>query len=86
MDHITYLGYGKCAEKVENHKNTLMFGPDDNLEPYFRKSTFVNHDDIETEDGALIRELTMRKKRIWDDKPVHVGVAILQWSKLLFLR
>ena len=25
-----------------------MFGPDDDLEPYFRKSTFVNHDDIES--------------------------------------
>ena len=28
----------------------------------------------------------MRKRKIHDDKPVHVAVAILQWSKILFLR
>ena len=28
----------------------------------------------------------MKKQKVIDDKPVHIGVAILQWSKLLFLR
>ena len=90
MSHLStyniFIGYGKCAEDVSRHKNTLLFGPDANLQSYFRKATFQGHEDIETEDGSLVRELTMRKKRIWDDKPVHVGVAILQWSKLIFLR
>ena len=28
----------------------------------------------------------MRKRTIYDDKPCHVALAILQWSKILFLR
>ena len=63
-----------------------MFGPDKDLESYFKKATYQNYEEIESEDGTVIKELTMNKKRIWDDKPVQVGIAILQWSKLLFLR
>ena len=28
----------------------------------------------------------MDKNKITDSKPVHIGVAILQWSKVLFIR
>ena len=30
-------------------------------------------------------EVKMNKKKIIDDKPLHINVAILQYSKLLFL-
>ena len=86
MYKLYIIGYGKCAEDVTRHKNTLLFGPDKDLESYFKKATYQNYEEIESEDGTVIKELTMNKKRIWDDKPVQVGIAILQWSKLLFLR
>ena len=79
-------GYGKCAEDVSKHRNTLLFGGDVDINPYKRKAWFEDYDDIETEDGDVVRELTMRKKKITDDKPIQVGIAILQWSKLLFYR
>ena len=31
-------------------------------------------------------EVQMNKRTITDSKPVHFSAAILQWSKLLFLR
>ena len=31
-------------------------------------------------------EVQMRKRSITDSKPVHFATAILQWSKLLFLK
>ena len=40
--------------------------------------------ECETEDG--VTEVTMRQKTVRDDKPVHLGVAILQHSKLMMLK
>ena len=79
-------GYGKCAEDVSKHRNTLIFGGATDIGKYMRKAFFEDYDDIETEDGDVVRELTMRKRKIVDDKPIQIGIAILQWSKLLFYR
>ena len=39
------------------------------------------------EDGEIACwSVTESKREIRDSKPVHVGIAILQWSKLLFIR
>ena len=35
------------------------------------------------EEAAI--EVTMKKKKIKDNKPIHMGLAILQWSKYLFI-
>ena len=54
----------------------------DEKSPFFNKMSEVydESDDI----ACYLTNLT--KAVVKDDKPVHIGVAILQWSKLLFLR
>ena len=49
--------------------------------PFFKSETEIL-DANEEFNGA---EIHMRKKKIEDDKPLHVNVAILQFSKLLFM-
>ena len=52
-----------------------------------RKAFFVNENEFCDETGEVKGyEVKMRKRTIYDDKPVHLAVAILQWSKILFLR
>ena len=47
----------------------------------------IDQEEIITETGDVIAwELKNRKKSVRDDKPVHFSNAILQTSKLLFLR
>ena len=54
----------------------------DEKSPFFKKSS-----EVLTEDGEIACYVTnLTKAVVKDDKPVHIGVAILQWSKLLFLR
>ena len=38
------------------------------------------------DDDFCAYEIQMKKTKVKDSKPVHLGVAILQHSKLLFLR
>ena len=54
----------------------------DERSPFFRKTTEVLDEDDEL--ACYLTNLT--KGVVSDNKPVHIGVAILQWSKLLFLR
>ena len=42
--------------------------------------------ELTDEDGEEVAvEVVMKKKKIKDNKPITFGLAILQWSKLLFL-
>jgi len=81
------LGYGKQAENVAKHRNNNLYTDFDDLlkderSPFFKKSS-----EVLTEDGEVACYVTnLTKAVVKDDKPVHIGVAILQWSKLLFLR
>ena len=84
---ITSLGYGKQAENVAKHRNINLYTELDELvkderSPFFKKMTEIYNesDDI----ACYMTNLT--KAVVKDNKPVHIGVAILQWSKLLFLR
>ena len=80
-------GYGKCAENVEKHKNTSLYPPDYNIAKLARRTMYKDHVVIQNEEGeAGATEVTSLRRTIEDSKPVHIGVAILQWSKLLFLR
>ena len=80
-------GYGKCAENVEKHKNTSLYPPGYDIARLARRTMYKDHVVIQNEEGeAGATKVTSLKKTITDSKPVHIGVAILQWSKLLFLR
>ena len=57
------------------------------MEKYVAKPHFVTEAEICDDFGEVSAyEIKMRKKKIIDSKPVHIGVAILQHSKLLLLR
>ena len=57
------------------------------LETKIRSPFYKHHSELPTEDGKFgLIEVVMDQKKVTDDKLVHVGVAILQESKLLFLR
>ena len=59
---------------------------DEKINNHQRSPRYVNCLEFLDEDGERSAiEIEMNKQKIKDDKPVHIGVAILQWSKLLFL-
>ena len=79
--------YGKCAEAVDRHKNTDLKPANYDIAKMARRTMYRDHVVIQDENGdACATEITSLKKTIEDGKPVHIGVAILQWSKLLFLK
>ena len=48
---------------------------------------FKQHNFLATEDMTMgVHEFVMDQRRVYDDKLVHVGVCILQQSKLMFLQ
>lgn len=52
-----------------------------------RKAFYVADNEYFNEEGEITGyEVKLRKRKIHDDKPCHVSLAILQWSKVLFLR
>ena len=69
------------------HNDTRLVTDADRLEklmksPYFKESVEV----LDETDDLACYKVKMVKKTIKDSKPVHVGVAILQWSKVLFIK
>ena len=57
------------------------------MKKYLNKKTLKHHTVLETEDGNLpFYEVVMSKANIKDRYSIHVGNAILQHSKLHFLR
>ena len=57
------------------------------MKKYIRKKTLKYHNELETEEGVLpFYEVVMSKAHIKDRYNIHVGNAILQHSKLHFLR
>ena len=81
------LGYGKCGENCTKHTSTEVVFEESKANKLGRKAFFVNEKEFCDESGDVKGyEIKMRKRTIYDDKPVHVAVAILQWSKILFLR
>ena len=86
IKNVANNGYGKCAENVAKHKRTLIVTDEDKAETLEHKPFFVDYKeymDEKQECGAW--EITMRKRKVKDDKPVHLAYAILQHSKLMFL-
>ena len=60
---------------------------DTKLEKCTRKPLFISAPALVNEEEDITGfEVLMKKKKIVDDKPVHFGAAILQWSKVIFMR
>ena len=86
IKNVANNGYGKCAENVAKHKRTVIVTDEDKAETYENKPFFVDYKeyiDENQECGAW--EMTLRKRKVKDNKPVHLAYAILQHSKLMFL-
>ena len=81
------VGYGKCGEQVTKHHRFVVTQSDETVKKLMRKPTFIGLTSlVDEEDDECAMEVEMRKKRVVDSKPIHYNIAILQWSKLLFLR
>ena len=69
------------------HTNTYILTDDADLEKKRKKPFYRNKKEVYDENDQLACYIVkMDKKNIKDSKPVHIGVAILQWSKVLFIR
>ena len=87
MNSLRISGYGKCAENVLLHKKHKIVTQKKKLQKEFAKPTYVREKTFTNEkDEFQGCEIELRKRSIKDNKPVHLGVAILQHSKLLLLR
>ena len=85
--YTLFTGYGKQAENVMKHLVTKLVTEDKDLERYRKNPFYRTRKDVHDENDKLACYLVkMDKKKITDSKPVHIGVAILQWSKVLFIR
>ena len=71
---------------TKHHKRKLVTNEEELFESaqsrYFKDSQEI----LDEENDITGHILTERKPEITDDRPAHVGFAILAWSKLLFLR
>ena len=79
----------KLAERVQKYTKTEVFvgALHKQLEKNIRSPFYKHHSELPSEDCKVgLIEMVMDQKKVTDDKLVHVGVAILQESKLLFLR
>ena len=80
------VGYGKLGESVKRYRKTRL-GDDKRLKldeksPHFKDSNILTMENGEHE--AI--EINMQQETLRDDKPLVMAVAILQNSKLHFLR
>ena len=78
------------AERVNKYTKTEVFdsnGAKSRLERMIRSPFYKHHNELPAEDGEnFMFEVVSDQNKVTDDKLVHVGVGILQQSKLLFLR
>ena len=82
-----FLGYGKCGEDVTRHTSTHICHEQSQLDKLIAKATFVSENEFVDESGDVKGyEVRMNKTQITDSKPVHIATAILQWSKILFIK
>ena len=69
------------------HTNSQIVYDEEKANKLSRKAFYVNENEFYDESGEIVGyEVKMRKRTVFDNKPIHVSCAILQWSKILFLR
>ena len=72
---------------MTKHKNDFVLTEWSEVARIQRSAFCKNVHPVTGEDGEVACwQVTEAKKNINDSKPVHLGVAILQYSKLLFIR
>ena len=82
-----FSAYGKCGEDVTRHTTTRVVHTHTKLTKLQAKATFVSDNLFLDESGTVTGyEVRMNKTTIKDTKPVHISAAILQWSKILFIK
>ena len=80
-------GYGKCCENVKKYRNTSILTDETKIEDKMKTPLYLSEKQIHNETGEVsATEVLSYQSTIKDRKPHHIGVSILQWSKLLFLR
>ena len=77
-------GYGKTSENVYKHKQTKLFSKVADSRIACRSPFLRTIHEFITEDLSSMTEVTLDKKKIYDDKPIHIGACILSEAKLLF--
>jgi hypothetical protein len=60
--------------------------PGDKLAKYMVSPLLKSQSFLSTEDDSGLHEVISQARKITDTKPVHVGVAILHYSKLMMLK
>ena len=71
---------------VERHTDLKVCHTEEEVALLQRSPLCKQKIEIQDEDGEETAiEVVMKKKRIKDNKPITFGLAILQWSKLLFI-
>ena len=78
--------YGKLLQNPAKYTSTKLVG-EKKIGKYARKLRLQSCDALETEKGELpYHEVVLTKARVEDSFPIHIGDAVLQHSKLHFLR
>ena len=74
------------AEKVASYTKTVFTNDEKSIKKYQRRPQFQEKSFLECEDmESGITEVISAQTRVVDNKPVVIGIAILQYSKLLML-
>ena len=72
---------------MTKHTNTKIVLDHEKLRKLTAKATYVSENEFIDENGVVTGyEVRMNKTQITDSKPVHIACAILQWSKILFIK
>lgn len=79
-------GYGKLCERVSSYTKTVLVSNAKSLSRRMANPLFKSESALTTECDDGIHEVIMDERKISDDKPVHVGIAILQYSKIMMLQ
>ena len=71
---------------VSNMTKTVLVSDAKKLKKHYESALFRRDSFLETEEGSGIHEIISDQRRITDTKPVHIGISILQYSKLMLLK
>ena len=85
MFKIMLSAFGKSGEDTTKHTNTRL-GNDKRLKQDMKSAHFKDCNILTMENGEHdLIEIDMRRRKIADNKPIVMAIAILQNSKLHFL-
>ena len=71
---------------MTRYSKILLENPE-NVQTYMKQALFLDAVELELEDGSCeMVEVKLQKAKIEDKKPIVIGNAILQYSKLLLLK